>query len=145
MEENVNKTEEAHSTEQQKKSFFHFGKKETQQPIKKEVPQIKLVFQVEDAELSLQSVVDYANSRFLGEENVVEVIVVDESADERLLTVVRKAVTVNVEDTLSVIYLMDRVENRVSQITCLCVKGFSEDLDKELQQNNHVIRITKIV
>lgn len=139
----MNKNEEILKREQQKQSFFHFGKRGASKPVKNEVPSIKLIFQVEDAELTLQGVLDYANSRFVGENNVVEVIVVDNLADEKVLSPVRKAVAVNVEEPFSVIYLMDCVDNRIDQITSLCVKGIAQCLRDELDRESHIIRITK--
>lgn len=138
MEENTN------YQKQEKKSFFSFGKK-SQEPEKKAVPQIKITVQVEKTILDFQSILDYANSRFISEDGISEVQVIDRNAAEQVIATINKSVTVNLGEGIEVIYLLDAKpeDKRVVAITCLCVDGFDKTVARELESNNHIIRITK--
>ena len=115
-----------------------FRKKEA--PVKK-APTVSV--QVENKELTLDGVSDYAKNRLYNGNNVMEVVVVDNQASEKLLNIIKTAIPINAGAGFQLVYLMDVVNSSVVNIICFCVTSQTNDLTEALAANNHVIRFVK--
>ncbi|MCQ2287370.1 MAG: hypothetical protein MJZ76_10950 [Bacteroidales bacterium] len=95
---------------------------------------------IEQTTIKLQDVVDYVNNRMLGLLKIDEVVVIDANANAELLKMVQKYFQLKVNGKMSVLYIMDVINKGVTKITCICADGLDDDLVKELNDHNHIIR-----